>query len=192
MDHFLFEIINHRMSNPVFDFVMPLFREKLFWTPLYLAVAFALLYKLGIKRGLVYILFIAITASCADLSSSKLVKPVFKRIRPCNDPEVNVIERVKCGAGYSFTSSHATNHTALGLAMALSLSVAFKIRRNTCNIVAFGWAFLISFAQIYVGVHYPGDILGGICLGAAIFWLSAQILRAVEKHLLKNDEARWT
>src|SRR5690606_41271822 len=89
-----------------------------------------------------------------------------KRVRPCNDlvfkNEVNI--RVRCGSGFSFTSSHATNH----FAMAFFWIALFRHRWKHTLWLCITWASLISFSQIYVGVHYPVDIICGALLGILI------------------------
>ncbi|MDX1685268.1 MAG: phosphatase PAP2 family protein, partial [Saprospiraceae bacterium] len=91
-----------------------------------------------------------------------------ERVRPCNDESIKqeVILRARCGGGYSFTSSHATNH--FGLSMVLFLLLGNRIAWRW---LIFLWAALVSYAQIYVGVHYPLDILGGAVLGVMLGYL---------------------
>jgi membrane-associated phospholipid phosphatase len=170
IDSAIFQFVNTGLSNPVFDFLMPWFREKLFWIPLYIGVAF-LIVKHFQKKAIWIILCIALSSILSDTISSKIVKPTFKRLRPCNEPalENKIQERVNCGSGFSFTSSHATNHAALGLSIAFFLSIIYPNRKKAIYITAFTWAFLISFAQVYVGVHYPFDVLCGLILGTVVF-----------------------
>lgn len=115
------------------------------------------------------LLFIVLTVGTADGVSSHLIKKNVKRIRPCNTEELYTIPRVRCGSGYSFTSSHAANH--FGLSVFLILAVA---KRRSVKVLLLFWAFMVSFSQIYVGVHYPLDVIAGGILGAFIayvFWI---------------------
>jgi len=169
-DATLFQFINGSLSNPVFDVLLPWFREKWFWMPVYIFVAaFALLNFKG--RGWIIILGLVLAAGLSDYTSSTLVKKNVQRLRPCNDPEMfeKIQLRVPCGGGYSFTSSHAANH----FAVAIFLIIIFEGLAHWLRPVALTWAALIAFSQVYVGVHYPGDVFGGMVLGAAIGWWTA-------------------
>lgn len=167
IDQQVFCKINHCWSNPVFDLLMPLFREKLFWIPLYLIIIFLIVRKY--KYQTLWVLgFAFLTLLLADQISAHLIKPLVGRIRPCNDPDFSsmVHLRVDCGSGLSFVSSHATNHFALGLYF---ISVfARPSNRFYVTLLFLFWAGLISFAQVYVGVHYPFDVLCGAVLGSLI------------------------
>jgi len=171
-DATLFQLINGGLSNPVFDAVLPWCREKWFWMPIYVFVAaFALLnYR---ARGWLILLGLSLSAGAADYTSSTLVKKNVQRLRPCNDPAMyeQVQRRVSCGSGYSFTSSHAANH----FAAAFFLIGVFGHLGRWIRPVAVGWAFIIAFSQVYVGVHYPGDVFFGALLGAGIGWGVANI-----------------
>ena len=116
LDLSLFYLINQTWTHPILDTLLPLFRNKVFWVPLYLfLVAFSLInYQ---RKGLWIILCLAATVVVADFVSSKVVKPTIKRERPCNDMEIKPFVRnlVNCGSGKSFTSSHATNHFAIAI-----------------------------------------------------------------------------
>ena len=162
-----FEAINTGLSSDFLDAFLPWMREPLFWIPLYVFIVAFIFFNFG-KRGIWFVLFITLTVSNSDVVSSRLIKKQVERLRPCNDENVAVIKRVRCGSGYSFTSSHATNHFAIASFMASTLGLYFKRYRGGLWV----WAAIISLAQVYVGVHYPLDILGGALLGTLIgqFW----------------------
>ncbi len=172
-DKWLFELINSGMSNSLFDALLPLFREKLFWAPLYLFIAAFSLLNYG-YRGWLIILGIGITVGLADFTSSTLIKKNVHRIRPCNDLEMadHVHARVPCGGGFSFTSSHAANHFAVAVFLIGVLGLAGKWQQKAL----LAWAGLIAFSQVYVGVHYPLDVLCGAGVGyligglTLVFW----------------------
>ncbi|MBI1306124.1 MAG: phosphatase PAP2 family protein [Bacteroidetes bacterium] len=155
------------MSNGVFDFLMPLFRDKYFWIPLYILLLFLIIRKH--KWQSVYVIgFAVLTILLADQISAHMIKPAVQRLRPCNDPMLKdlVHLRAACGSGYSFVSSHAANHFALAF---FFISVfARPSNRFYVTLLFIIWAGLISFAQVYVGVHFPIDVLSGAMLGAAI------------------------
>ena len=154
--------VNQVWSNKLFDSVFPWLRESAFWLPLYLFFfAFALL-NFG-KRGAIWVIFFLITVTICDQLSG-YIKHWIQRPRPCNDPLMMQFIRLRlsgCAGGFSFTSSHAANH--FGLAMFINLTL-----RNVTGIKTgwlFLWAFFVCYAQMYVGVHYPLDILGGMLVG---------------------------
>lgn len=172
-DQQLFYAINNGLSNPFFDWLMPLLRNRFFWAPLYLFLALFLV--LNYKRtGLIILIFFGLTFGLTDYFASSLVKPAVQRLRPCNDTEVKSTAKmlIACGTGYSFPSTHAANHFAL----AIFLIAVFYKRWKPIMILALLWAFAVSFAQIYVGVHYPLDILGGAVLGSMIGYVTGTIL----------------
>ncbi|MEO7176581.1 MAG: phosphatase PAP2 family protein [Saprospiraceae bacterium] len=178
--HF-FRLINVDLSNYFFDLVIPFLRMPLFWLPFYvfLLVFITINYK---KAGWVVSFFCGICVAIADVTSSRIVKPFFGRIRPCNDPLLSdwIHSRVPCGSGLSFTSSHATNHMAVALFIVLVLGKRFP----WCRIPLICWALLVGFAQIYVGVHYPVDVMGGFILGAAIAIVIFLVYRKLPQSLL--------
>jgi undecaprenyl-diphosphatase len=108
----------------------------------------------------------------SDQISSEIVKKTVERIRPCNDVVFKNYVRllVRCGTGFSFTSSHATNHFCLASLFYFFLN-PLVLNRNRKSLLLFAlliWASLIGIAQIYVGVHYPTDIFFGALLGTVI------------------------
>ena len=110
--------------------------------------------------------FFLLSFSISDFCSATVAKPLVKRERPCNDvlKAESVVLRVYCGPGYSFPSSHATNHASMGLFLFLLFKKLFRKYAYAFLM----WPVLVSFAQVYVGVHYPFDIFTGWILGTAI------------------------
>ncbi|SEK99378.1 undecaprenyl-diphosphatase [Olivibacter domesticus] len=165
------------MANTFFDWLMPHLRNPFTWAPLYLfIIIFSIrMYK---KRGVIMILFLLATFGAADFLSASVIKPIVKRVRPCNEITLQgeVMNRIRCGSGYSFPSSHASNH----FAMALFLIMVYKKRWKHIVWLGFLWAFSISFAQIYVGVHYPLDVLGGALFGSLIGYLFASVFLRIQ------------
>lgn len=172
-DHQLFYSINSGLANPFFDWLMPLLRNRYLWVPLYLFLAVFLVIQYR-KTGILLLISFALTFGFADFFSSSLLKPAIQRLRPCNDTEIKKNTRllIACGSGYSFPSTHAANHFAL----AIFLVTVFYKRWKPIILLALSWAFAVSFAQIYVGVHYPLDIVGGAVLGAMIGYVTGTVL----------------
>lgn len=171
-DAFVFECINSGLSNPVFDTLLPWFREKLFWAPAYLFLTAFLIQNY--KRQAIWLMLgMLFTVALSDTTSSLWIKKNVERLRPCNDPEMTqrIIERVPCGGGYSFTSSHATNH----FAVAVYIIGILGLRQHPMKWILLGWAAIIALSQVYVGVHYPLDVLCGGILGSMIGWMMARL-----------------
>ena len=164
-DKSLFRAINTGMSNELFDAVLPWLREGKLWAPLYLFLASFLWVNYG-RRGLIVGIGLILSVGLTDFTSGTLIKKNVQRIRPCNDPsmEMQIIERVPCGSGYSFTSNHSANHFAI----ASFLIVLFGQTGRAFRYAAVFWAGSIAFSQVYVGVHYPLDALCGALLGTLI------------------------
>ncbi len=177
IDHTIFHWINQSISNDFFDFFFPLIREKSVWLPLYLFLIAFFIFNFKTK-GIVILLFAFLAVGISDFTSSSIIKPAVERLRPCNDTETNpeIISRVKCGRGYSFPSSHASNHFAIGTFFFLIfLSISKKF-----SYFFLIWALLISIAQVYVGVHYPLDIFTGMILGSLIGFIEFRFYKQIE------------
>lgn len=172
-DQNLFFAINHGLSNPFFDWLMPALRNRFFWTPLYLFMAIFFIRNYG-KKGWLMLIFLGLTFGLTDFFSSSILKPAVERLRPCNDPEIkaDVKNIIACGTGFSFPSSHASNHFAL----AVFLILLFYHKWKLILPIALFWAASVSFAQIYVGVHYPLDIISGAIIGGMIGYVMITIL----------------
>ncbi len=177
LDRHLFYFVNHSLTNPFFDLVMPYLRNPKFWIPLYLLIIGFCIWKFK-KQAIYIIVILALSAGFADFTSARMVKPLVKRLRPCNDPIIALtdITRVSCGTGYSFPSTHATDH----FAMAFFMILLFYKRWRWIWLWAILWAGSISFAQVYVGVHYPIDVICGAIYGALVGWLFAFIFKKLQ------------
>ena len=166
LDQQLFYFLNTTCGNPVLDWLAPMWREKLFWMPFYvfLVAFFTINFR---KKGLLAVLALVVTVGLADFISSELIKKNVRRLRPCNDPAF--VEKVhlrvdSCGGGWSFTSSHAANHFAAAVFLGLLLGRRVKWAWPAL----LGWAASVALMQVYVGLHYPGDILGGALVGVLV------------------------
>lgn len=175
LDYSLFEWINHGWQHPWLDAIMPYWREKTSWIPSYLIMVGILIWKYRIKT-LYFVLVLGITVGVADQVSSELIKKNVERLRPCRETTLEPAARtlVHCGGGYSFTSSHATNHFAVAVFLFLSWGLRWKKWRWLLLL----WAASIALGQVYVGVHYPLDILAGGLIGSLIGYSGSRIYRA--------------
>ena len=172
-DQWLFVQLNSRYTNPVFDFILPYFRDSVFWAPLYIFMLAFVMLNYG-KKGFWWSIAFLCTVAIADMVSSRIFKEGFERLRPCQDPlfAENVRLLLKhCSSSYSFTSSHAANH--FGIATFMSLTAFRQFGRWIW--LFFVWAIFVAYAQIYVGVHYPLDVLGGAAIGVLAAVLTANV-----------------
>ncbi len=173
-DEKLFFTIND-LTNPVTDPVMYLISEKMVWVPFYAAIAFFLFWQFG-KKAWVILALIGLSVIASDFFTSGIMKPAFERFRPCHDPEigdqVNIVHG--CGGRYGFASSHAANTFALATFLFLLLK-----RYYWGIFFIFLWSGFISFSRIYLGVHYPGDVVVGAMVGiffAMLFYLILNLI----------------
>lgn len=175
IDQAIFEFINQDLANPFLDWLLPAYRDKVTWVPFYLLTAFLLYRSYGARRTLYLLACIGIVLGVADQLAASVLKPMIGRLRPCVEP--TIIEEVRslvgCGGKYSFPSNHATNHFAL----AGILAMTYLRDKFSWKIVVYAWATSICFAQVYVGKHWPGDVLGGAILGLLLAWIGVFFYR---------------
>jgi membrane-associated phospholipid phosphatase len=172
-DVWLLTKINQDWSNSFLDTLLPYFRETKFWIPLYF---FLLLFvTMNFKsKGVWWILGFILVAATSDIVSSKLIKTNIMRLRPCRDMEVMQMIRFfvnYCPQSSSFTSSHATSHFAQAMFSCLTLRPVI----GKWAWLFFPWAFAIAYTQVYVGVHYPFDVICGSLLGCGIGFAIAKL-----------------
>lgn len=169
----LFHSINTVWTNLFLDHNFPWWRDSTTWYPLYLFLLIFIFMNFG-WRAWTWLLFIIINVTLTDQFSSSVVKQWVARPRPCQDPEMMEYVRMllnHCSGGNSFPSSHATNH--FGAAVFL-----FCTLRKYCGnwiYLFFFWAATVSYGQVYVGVHYPADVLAGAIIGSLIGYIVALI-----------------
>lgn len=178
-DHALFYLINGQWHNALFDGLLPILRNKYLWMPLYLFLLIFIFLNFP-KNGWKYVLVIVLTVVLADQISASLIKPLVDRCRPCRLEPFNEQVRilVHCGSGRSFVSSHATNHFALAICWSVLFNRYFRWVLPVCLF----WAFAISYSQVYVGIHFPIDVICGGILGICIGLFTGWLGRFLEKN----------
>ena len=152
------------LHSPFWDPIMVFASGKLTWIPLYLAIIYYL-YRKNQWRFLWILLGVGLAIALADLTSVHLFKNVFQRLRPCHNPDIKEMVNLvtgRCGGKFGFVSSHAANSFAVATLLLLSV----KEKWFTISILV--WAAVVSYSRVYLGVHYPGDILVGSILGVCI------------------------
>lgn len=179
-DRSLFFAINH-FHTPVFDAIMLAASNALWWLPLFIWLLFALFKAYPGKNFLWVVLAIVISITLSDRLSVIAFKEVFLRYRPCHNLEIqSMVHLVKtsCGGQYGFVSSHAANYA--GLAMLFTKLLDFQYKKIYVLMIA--WAAIIGYSRVYLGVHYPADVIGGWALGSIIGWFTFKL---IEKPLTK-------
>ncbi|MEP7252116.1 MAG: phosphatase PAP2 family protein [Ginsengibacter sp.] len=173
LDYQLFSKMNGKWHTPFLDGFIPFIREAYVWLPFYF---FLILYTtINFKRrGWLWVLFFLINVTVSDTVSSRIIKEIFSRLRPCRDPAF--ADKVRflvsyCPVSSSFTSSHAVNH----FAAAMFIFTTFRKKISPYWAFVFLWAFFISYAQVYVGVHFPLDVACGAIVGLLLGFTIAKI-----------------
>lgn len=180
LDQQLFLFLNS-LNSPFWDQVMHAISGKVIWVPLYLAI----LIVLGIKykrKFLVILLFIILAATLAD-QTSVLFKNLVQRLRPCHEPSLEGLIHLvngECGGKFGFASSHAANSFNVALISLLFI----KKRWYTISIIL--WALVVGYSRIYLGVHYPGDMICGLLLGALIGWSIYKLYELTDNKILQH------
>ena len=179
LDLKLFRLINQKLSNPVFDWFMPFISSKSFWLiPIFIGLV--LLFWLGKKRGRIATLLIILTIATADPFCARVLKPTFKRLRPSHElSDVRLLG--KKGGKYGFPSNHAANVAG----SMLILAFFYRRYKYLCG----GLALVVGYSRIYLGVHYPTDVLAGFVIGIGISVGWILIWRSLANYLLKKENS---
>jgi undecaprenyl-diphosphatase len=178
IDRNLFLFLNG-LNSPFWDQVMWWISDRLIWLPLYLLITGWLIYRFKWKVVIILVM-VALLITLSDQGSVHLFKEVFKRLRPCHEPEISgLVHLVKghCGGKYGFISSHAAN------TFAIATFTLLIIRSKYYSIFIIFWATLVSYSRIYLGIHYPGDVLVGALYGFLIGVLIYRLFLFAEKKI---------
>ncbi len=176
LDKTLFLIINS-WHFPWLNSIMTFLSGQSIWIPFVLFIFFSAYKNLERKQFYLFMLFSALGLMASDATSSYLMKNIFERLRPCKVEELKTVIYhfgQKCGGKYGFVSSHTANSFCL---IYFSLLIVFKQKwRHLLWILP----MLVAYSRLYLGVHYPGDILGGFLIGLLWGGLFAYFFKHVE------------
>lgn len=171
-DKEVFLFLNTLGSKP-FDQFWILISEVWIWIPFYIILTYFIYKNFKLKSFLFILLFIALGVTVSDQLAG-IFKHGVMRLRPCHDPSLDLLMReVKCGGPYGFYSGHASNTFFL----ASFLSFLFKGRYRFLPFLLFFWASVVAYSRIYLGVHFPMDILMGAAMGFLIGGLFSNLCK---------------
>ena len=149
------------------------------WTPFFLVLLYLVFKKIGIKSTLYLLLFVTLLLVVTD-QTTNLFKVTFQRLRPCNNPEINsIIRLVKPSNSFSFFSGHAANSMATMTFLFLILKKQYRYA-----FLIFLFPLIFAYSRIYLGLHYPLDILTGYLFGATFGIVTYKLY---QKYILKNS-----
>ena len=173
-------IFLNNLGSSTFDPFWILVSEKWFWIPLYVIFLY-FLYKNFNKKSLFYILlFVALGITASD-QIANIFKFGFERLRPCHDPSLEgLLREVKCGGKFGFYSAHSSN--SFFVATYLTILLGKKITQLPYFL--FVWAAIVAYSRVYLGMHFPGDIIIGAIMGI----LLALFFGTLAKKVIKKSE----
>lgn len=163
-----------------FDHFMMMYSGRFVWLPFYAAFLYVMLRNYPLKSTLTCLLVITLIVTLCDQTASGLLKPMIQRLRPSNldnpiSPMVHIVDGYR-GGSYGFPSSHAAN------AWGVAFYAMYLARRTRLTLFLLGWALLMGYTRIYLGVHYVGDVLVGTLIGLLV----ATIAYVLYSRLLPN------
>lgn len=167
LDNYFFLLLNG-CHNSFFDVVMTYISSKVFWIWFYVILLYLIIkeYK---WQSILILVFVALMITITDQVSVHLFKNVFERLRPCHQEDLMLVVHTVngCGGKYGFISSHATNVFALAFFVSKLLGKKYK----WMPWLMFFWAALVGYSRVYLGVHFPGDVIVGAFVGVIIGYI---------------------
>ena len=164
------------LGSPAYDGLWLFITRQSNWVPLFLLLLYVIYKKLGVKQTLYLLLFITVIVAITD-QTTNLFKNGFQRLRPCNNPEINTVIRVvQVRNSFSFFSGHASN----SMAVAAFLYFVLRDKIKFFGLI-FVWPLIFAYSRIYLGLHYPGDILTGYLFGFTFAFLMFKVYKIAQR-----------
>jgi undecaprenyl-diphosphatase len=161
------------LGSPQWDTFFQFVSHKLSALPLYIFLLVLSYQKFGLKRTLILLVTVALLITATD-QLSNFFKYGVARLRPCHDPEISTVMRLVksyCGGQYGYFSAHAAN----SFAVAVFFGSILKSSLRGIGVFLVFWAALVAFSRVYIGVHFPLDIISGAVLGSLFGWLFVKL-----------------
>lgn len=163
------------------DPIMTFISGKITWAPFYLILLFLVIKKYK-KQSILILIGVVILIVCSDQISSGIFKPIFERPRPCHNEAIKdlvYLPNGHCGGAYGFISSHACNCFAL----AVFITHVLKKYYRKIAYIMYIWASLVAYSRIYMGVHYPGDIIVGAVVGIIVGFVISKLYDMISQRV---------
>lgn len=179
LDKELFMFLNG-LGSENFDGLWLIITKQIYWTPLFIFIFYLLQKKIGWKNLGYFVLFTSVLILVCD-QSANFFKNYFHRLRPCNDEEIkSLIRIVKSSQSYSFFSAHAAN------SMATTVFIFFVLKKEYKHIyLLFLFPLIFAYSRIYLGLHFPTDILSGYIFGGTCGFVCYKLY---QKNILQNPK----
>ncbi len=171
------------LHNSTLDPIMEWISGRNSWIPLYVLIIGLLVWRYK-SKSVAILIAVILSVVLSDQICSSFFKPLVQRLRPCHEPAIQHLVHVvgNCGGQFGFCSSHAANSFTLAMSLLLLIGKDYAWVK-----ILFVWAIIISYSRIYVGVHYPLDVLAGAGVGVMSAFIS---FRLYQYYLLRVNHEK--
>ena len=172
-------------SSAITDPIWQIFSNIPIWVPMYVIIVAFIIQRLGWKKGLIVVAAAALTFGFCD-QSSNFIKALTERLRPCHDPYMihNGLNILESGGKFSFFSAHAANAFGLATCTTIGFRIDKRLKYKGYITWMYIWATLVAVSRIFVGKHFLGDVIVGICVGTLAGLAFGTLAKVIFKRFL--------